>query len=209
MNKSEQITETQAEIHELKHFIHESYQQVNLHFKCDDTYYINFDECMFVIDYLFSIYQVDSAYKQQIVEHIKGIKFQEKHSTIKRDKFIVYLLQVFKGLVKREQNITMEDLIVYIDTKLIMEIEDYWDRLKENDQTFISKDECIRLIKDVLQKFDIDYSKVSELVDWDLKEIHKFVFFQDFLSIVLQIAKQQHLQHKKYHDKQACSCQIF
>ncbi|KAL4508458.1 hypothetical protein ABPG72_003762 [Tetrahymena utriculariae] len=209
MDKYEKIVEMHAETYELMNSIHESYKQVNLHFQNDNAYYINFDECMFVVDYLFSVYEVDCSYKQTITEHIQSITFSEQHSTIKRDKFKVYLLKVFKGLTKREQNITMEDLIKYIDTKLIIEIEDYWDELKEQDLTFISKDECIQLIKEVLQKFNIDYSLVSELVETDLKEIHKFVFFQDFISIVLQIAKQQHLQHKKYHDKQACLCTIF
>ncbi|KAL4456903.1 hypothetical protein ABPG74_014541 [Tetrahymena malaccensis] len=209
MDKSEQITDIQVEKEELIHSIQESYQQVNVHFQTDDTFYINFDECMFVVDYLFSLYEIDSTQKQTIIDHIKNITFTEQHSTVRRDKFKVYLLQVFKGLIKREHSITMEDLIKYIDTKLIVEIEDYWDELKDQDVTFISKDECIRLIKDVLQKFNIDYSLVCDLVESDLKEIHKFIFFQDFIYIVLQIAKQEHLQHKKYHDKQACSCTIF
>ncbi|KAL4456901.1 hypothetical protein ABPG74_014539 [Tetrahymena malaccensis] len=213
MNLSDQINQKRAHMKESIKIIEESFEQVNSEFNTYDIYFLNYLQCLFVTDYLFSIYDVDEFYKQTILEQVKSMTLSKKYSSqVKREDFKIYLTNALCGLKRRENNIVIEDLLKYIDTKLIMEIEKYWSDLKdEKNIIFITKDESIQLIQNIIQKYRIDYSQVCELVDNDLQMLHKFVFFEDFVSILLKIAKQNTLYKKKYikQQKQDCGCQIF
>ncbi|EAR99395.2 hypothetical protein TTHERM_00133610 (macronuclear) [Tetrahymena thermophila SB210] len=213
MNIPNLINEQRIHMKESINIIEQSFEQVNLQFKTYDMCFLSYLECLFVTDYLFSIYEADEIQKQTILENVKSMTLSKKYSAqVKRDDFKVYLANALSGLKKRENNIVIEDLLKYIDTQLIMEIERYWNDLKEQkDITFISKDESIQLIQDIIQKYRIDYSLVCELVENELEAIHKFVFFEDFISILLKIAKEHNFYKKKYikRHKQDCGCQIF
>ncbi|KAL4508459.1 hypothetical protein ABPG72_003763 [Tetrahymena utriculariae] len=213
MNISDQINEQSVHRKESIKLIEQSFEQVSSQFNTYDSKFLSYLECLFVIDYLFSIYEADEIQKQSIREHVKSMSLSKKYNYyIKKDEFKIYLTNALSGLTRRETNIKIEDLIKYIDTKLIMEIERYWQDLKEQKNIqFISKDESIQLIQNIIQKYRIDYSEVCELVDNDLQELHKFVFFEDFISILLKIAKKHNFYKKKYtkQHKQDCGCQIF
>ncbi|KAL4456900.1 hypothetical protein ABPG74_014538 [Tetrahymena malaccensis] len=173
----------------------------------DQKSQITLNQCLFVIDYVFSIYQIDKSQKQLVIEKIKLLTFS---SCLIRSDFKMYLIHTCSGYNKRDHNITIEELLEYFSIKLILQIENYWIELRDQNILFITKEACIEFIHSVIQKYNINYSEVDQLVQDALQEIHMFVFFEDSISILLQIARKCHLKKKKnIQNKQKCSCQIF
>ncbi|EWS73503.1 hypothetical protein TTHERM_000133599 (macronuclear) [Tetrahymena thermophila SB210] len=176
-------------------------------YQTNDIQYLTLTECLFVTDYIFSLYQIDNKEKTSIIEQIKELTFIFKKLT--RNDFKIYLTNVCSGYKKRDQNIQIEDLLEYFNTKLIVYIENYWIELQDQGIHFITKEQCKEFICSITEKYNVQYSQVDELVQNALKEIHMFVFFEDCISILLQIAKQLNFKKKKFNSGKQCACQIF
>ncbi|KAL4508457.1 hypothetical protein ABPG72_003761 [Tetrahymena utriculariae] len=190
--------------------IHSAYELVNKNYKYHYLTYISLDQTLFVTDYVFSNFEVDKKMQQTIIKQIQAIGMSQKKQLLKREDLKIYLSQICMGCRKREQSVGIQDVVDFIDLDLVMEIEKMWAEFKEQEKYFISKEKTKEILNNILQRYKINYTKVSDIVEKNLSKLHKHVFVEDFISIVTQIGREHNLLQKKQSaQKQNCGCTIF
>ncbi|EWS73501.1 hypothetical protein TTHERM_000133608 (macronuclear) [Tetrahymena thermophila SB210] len=202
--------EQQTNTRTISKSIYSAYELVNKNYKDHDFTYISIDQTLFVTDYVFSNFEVDKKMQQTIIKQIKQMGKTKKKQLIKREDLKIYLSQICMGCRKRQQTVGIDDVVNHIGMDLVLEIENMWIQFKEQEIYFITKEKTIEIVKSIIQRYKIDYSKVSNIVEKNLNSLYKHVFVEDFISLITQIGKEHDLRQKKVKiQKQNCGCTIF